>query len=356
MGSTLGVLFAQAYMAAVEEKVLATNEPHVYARYVDDIYVDIEDAGALQNLQRRLEGESGLKFTLEQSVNNRINFLDVSVDASGPQTKTTVYRKPTDDGKCLHGRSACPQRYRESVIRAYVHRALKYCSSWEAVNQEVKRVKQMLTNNGYPISMIDDITRQTISKHFSQTEDNDPSTSDKTHRLYFKNQMSPAYKADENALKTIIHRNCKPAQQNDKLELRIYYISPKTSSLIMTNNITRDKAPLSQTNVVYQFKCNKEECALLPGSTYIGKTVDTLNHRLQNHKYKGAPEQHTEEHHTEPLTQKQLRESTTILCSTRDRRRLGALEGAYIRHRNPDINRQYKFKVYLSLFNGPRLT
>ena len=235
-------------------------------------------------------------------------------------------------------------------------RGLKYCSSWEAVNQEVKRVKQMLTNNGYPISMIDDITRKTISKHFSQTEDNDQSTSGTTHRLYFKNQMSPAYKADENALKTIIHRNCKPAQQNDKLELRIHYISPKTSSLIMTNNITRDKAPLSQTNVVYQFKCDKEECALLPGSTYIGKTVDTLNHRLQNHKYKGAPEQHTEEHHTEPLTQKQLRESTTILCSTRDRRRLGALEGAYIRHRNPDINRQYKFKVYLSLFNGPRLT
>ena len=114
-------------------------------------------------------------------------------------------------------------------------RVLKYCSSWEAVNQEVKRVKQMLTNNGYPISMIDDITRKTISKHFSQTEDNDQSTSGTTHRLYFKNQMSPVYKADENALKTIIHRKCKPAQQNDKLELRIYYISPKTSSL-MTNN------------------------------------------------------------------------------------------------------------------------
>ena len=160
MWSPLGVLFAQAYMAAVEERVLATNKPHVYARYVDDIYVDIEDADDLQNLQRRLEGESGLKFALEQSVNNRIFFLDVSVDASGPQTETTVYRKPTDAGKCLHGRSACSQRYRESVTRAYVHRALKYCSSWEAVNQEVKRVKQMLTNNGYPISMIDDITRK----------------------------------------------------------------------------------------------------------------------------------------------------------------------------------------------------
>ena len=123
----------------------------------------------------------------------------------------------------------------------------------------------------------------------------------------------------------------------------------------MTNNLTRDKAPLSQTNVVYQYKCNKEGCALQPGNAYIGKTVDTLDHRLQGHKYKGAPEQHNDEHHADPLTKKQLEESTTILCSTTNRRRLGALEGAYIRHRNPDINRQYKFKVYLSLFDGPRL-
>ena len=137
---------------------------------------------------------------------------------------------------------------------------------------------------------------------------------------------------------------------------KIYLRNTKTASLIMTDNITRDKAPLSQTNVVYQFKCKREDCALQPGSIYIGKTVDTLDHRLQKHKYRGPPEQHAEEHHTEPLTKKQLEDCTTVLCSARDRRRLGALEGAHIRHKNPDINRQYKFKVYLSLFDGPRLT
>ena len=110
MGSPLGVLFAQACMAAVEEEVLTANKPYVYARYVDDIYVDIEDADALQELRRRLEDKSGLRFTLEHSVNNKINFLDVAVDSSGPQLKTEVYRKPTDAGKCLHGQSECPVR------------------------------------------------------------------------------------------------------------------------------------------------------------------------------------------------------------------------------------------------------
>ena len=205
--------------------------------------------------------------------------------------------------------------------------------------------------------MIDDITKKLIVKHIDNptratSNQNDAGT---THTIYYRNQMSPAYKADESALRTIIYRNCKPAQQNDKIDLKIYYTSPKTASLVMANNITRDKAPLSQTNVVYQFKCMKGDCALHTGSTYIGKTVDTLDHRLQKHKYQGAPEQHTDEHHGEPLTKKQLEDSTTILCSARDRRRLGALEGAHIRRNNPDINRQYKFKVYLSLFDGPRL-
>ena len=135
MGSPLGVLFAQAYMAAVEEQVLAVSKPYVYARYIDDIYVDIENADALQDLQRRLESASGLNFTIEHSTENRINFLDVAVDASGPHMRTDVYRKPTDAGKCLHGQSECPVRYKESVIRAYVHRAIKHCSTWEVVSQ-----------------------------------------------------------------------------------------------------------------------------------------------------------------------------------------------------------------------------
>ena len=98
---------------SVRSNQKAVSKPYVYARYIDDIYVDIENADALQDLQRRLGSQPGLEFTIEYSVENRINFLDVSVDASGPNTKTDVYRKPTDAGKCLHGQSECPMRYKE---------------------------------------------------------------------------------------------------------------------------------------------------------------------------------------------------------------------------------------------------
>ena len=45
MGSPLGVLFAQAFMAYVEAEVLSDDEmrPHMYCRYIDDILVDVSD-------------------------------------------------------------------------------------------------------------------------------------------------------------------------------------------------------------------------------------------------------------------------------------------------------------------------
>ena len=107
------------------------EKPYIYCRYVDDIFIDIQNADLLESLRLNLCNESVLNFTVEKSVDNRIAFLDIDVDASEEVFKTKVYRKPTDSGHTLDGRSECPDRYKESVVRAAVHRALKYCSSWQ---------------------------------------------------------------------------------------------------------------------------------------------------------------------------------------------------------------------------------
>ena len=109
MGSPLGVLFAQAYMSWVEGKALHDDKPHMYCRYIDDILVEVSDRDALIALKTRLEAESCLTFTVEESDKNRINFLDVSIDASSNTYVTSVFRKPTDPGKCLSGKSECPE-------------------------------------------------------------------------------------------------------------------------------------------------------------------------------------------------------------------------------------------------------
>ena len=138
----------QAYMAWVENKMLALNPPQMYCRYINDIITEVRDRNSLQVLKSRLERESCLKFcTVEESVENKINFLDVSTNASGDSSITSVYRKPTDSGNCLSVRSDCPERYKKSVVRTYVRRALPHCSSWPFVTKELQHIKQMLSNN-----------------------------------------------------------------------------------------------------------------------------------------------------------------------------------------------------------------
>ena len=51
---------------------------------------------------------------------------------------------------------------------------------------------------------------------------------------------------NEKIMKDIIHKNVKPANENDKMELIIYYRNIKTKPLIMKNNIaSNNNDPLS---------------------------------------------------------------------------------------------------------------
>ena len=122
MGSPLGVLFANAFMCHVEDKVLreCENKPAMYFRYVDDIFVDVNSIDDLCALKEMIEIESGLQFTTELNVNNRLPFLDLMVHAKDDKFETDVYVKPTNQGRCMNASGDCTDSYRHCVIRSYV--------------------------------------------------------------------------------------------------------------------------------------------------------------------------------------------------------------------------------------------
>ncbi|XP_068201557.1 uncharacterized protein [Palaemon carinicauda] len=77
MGSHLAVLFANFYMGVVEERVFSQVEcPLAYFRYIDDTFVKATSTEAIENLMRTFEDNSVLHFTLENSVDNSLPFLD----------------------------------------------------------------------------------------------------------------------------------------------------------------------------------------------------------------------------------------------------------------------------------------
>ena len=355
MGSPLGVLFAQAFMASVEETVMNELDckPFMYCRYIDDIITDIQDPDHLIQLKEKLEHASGLKFTSETSLQHKINFLDVSIDATHNDYHTSVFRKPTDTGRCLSGASVCPDRYKISVIRAYVHRALKHCSSWDSFNREVKHIRQLLVNNSYSVSLIDSVANKTISTYLDRQTRRDAPDTTNTLKLYYKNQMSPAYRQDEKALQTIIKRNITPRNPSDKLKLTIYYKSASTRSLILRNNPSNDNSLLKRTHVLYHYTCQKGDCALLDTNGYIGQTTTTLSRRITMHLQQGGILTHNATHHPDdPLTRKDITDNVKVLTKENDPRRLQILEAIYIRKMDPAINRQVNARGVLQLYDG----
>lgn len=202
--------------------------------------------------------------------------------------------------------------------------------------------------------MIDSITNETIEAYVNQqSTPNNATDTSKTHTLYFKNQMSPAYKDDEKALKTIIRRNIKPKNPADQLKLVVYYKNPTTKSLILRNNMSNDPSMLKKCNVVYRYTCKKGDCALHNNSGYIGYTTTTLSRRITMHLQQGSILTHNNtHHHDDRLTRTDITSNIAIIQQEPNRRKLHILEAVYIRKFEPVINRQVNARGILHLFEG----
>ena len=377
MGSPLGPLFANFYMGDLEKKVLSDSNvaPNIYCRYVDDVFVDVRDTEHLQQIIALMERNSVLQFTYELNVDNKIPFLDVLVNTEGGTFATTVYRKATDIGQCLNAQSECPQRYKTSVIRSFIRRAMKYCSTWTELDMEFRRIKQLLANNGYSNTEVDaEIKRhldrlahdtshtenetennhqQSRSPHDTSNDTNNICTTTGTNiNLYYRNYMSDAYKVDERVLQDIISDCVRCTNPNDRLKIQIYYKNKKTHELVMRNNTLSDGNKLKRSNVVYQFTCPHEDCRLHSAS-YIGSTTTTLTRRLTMHLREGSPKEHMHQHHNTLLTRTQLVDNTRIIAASDNPVRLRILESLHIREKTPAINKQIASSaVTLGLWGG----
>ena len=322
-------------MGTIEATVLQQNRPSIYCRYIDDIFVRIRNVKELQALKKRLADASGLNFTYEEPRDGSLPFLDVLVTAREAGFTTTVYVKETNQGLCLNGDSECPQRYIRSTINAYVRRALSHCTSWESTHKELERLTQVLINNGYKNSDVQEAIKTAIGK--KHTNKQQPNEDKEKIKIFYKSHMSTQHRIEEQAIRDIIHRNVKPTNPNHAIDLVIYYKTRKTSQLIMRNKTTRKPAPTQEANVIYQHICTAEDCG--PHS-YIGMTRTTLSRRLTCHLQNGSIKDHYHGKHQIKLTRQHLEENTTIIDRETDARRLLFLEALYIESMKPAINQQ----------------
>lgn len=345
MGSPLGPTFANFYMADLENRVLSLPglKPNIYCRFVDDIYTDA-NFELLLKLKKTMEDLSVVKFTYELSQNNVLPFLDILTHYDTDRFASSVYIKPTDAGICLNGNSECPDRYKEAVIISYVKRAWTTCSSHEYFHAEISRVKQVLVNNAYSNTLIDNTIKHFMDKvtQPTQQQNNSNTTPTETVRLFYKNQMNSAYKIDEKVIKKIIRDNVKCKNENSRLQFVIYYTNMKTKNLVMKNNLSGKKRELSRTNVIYEFTCPENECFHHPilNNVYLGFTHCTLSRRTSFHLQNGAILKHYLQKHNRKIDRKTAEQCLKIRYQENHSERLEILEALMILVEKPEINKQ----------------
>ena len=354
MGSPLSPTFANFYMGDLEQRIFTNNcnRPIKYARYVDDIFLQANNEDDIRTLKHIFEQESVLKFTIELSVENRIPFLDVLVKMNNNSFTTTVYRKPTNMGTCLNGKSQCCDQYKVSVVNNYINRAYKVTTNWSDFHNELVFIKQMLVNNDYSNSLIDNLINKFINHKITPDKQEAPKT---IIPIYYNNQMHNNYKLDERIIKELINDNTQCIDQNNKINVRIYYRNLKTCNLIMKNNPGSRLQPLEQSNLVYQFICplnhtTEEGQPTLNIQSYIGYTQCSLSKRIENHFYRGSIKEHCISSHQERPTKQFIQDNTTIISKANDKQRLLIKEALLILEKAPTINRQFdNFKHSLKL-------
>jgi len=339
MGSALGPTLAEFYMCHLENGVFERNptlKPLVYTRYVDDCFLLVDNVDQIDSIKRQFEENSVLKFTHELEKSKQLPFLDSLIRIHGNKIQTSVYIKSTNFGDCINYKSVCPERYKTGVIKTMLHRGYHISSSWELFIAEIDRIKQLLTNNNFPMQVID----STIQKFVNNLHSVEPSPAAEKIKLYYESQMCSNYKVEEKQLRNIIHSNVKPNVENSIVVLEIFYRNKKLRNLFIRNKPPSANNDISERHgVVYRYTCNKEGCNA--SQTYIGYTTCTISDRFKMHAINGSIKNHiTQSHEINRIPKAELIQGVDILRHCNSRQELIMTEAILIKDMKPTLNSQ----------------
>ena|SRR5436190_6044979 len=110
MGSLLSPVVADIVLCDLETRALSMLPMHlpVYVRYVDDIALTAPSSMFANILDTFNSFHPRLQFTMEEGVNNRLNFLDVSIIIKEGVIEFDWFHKTTFSGRYLNFNSWHP--------------------------------------------------------------------------------------------------------------------------------------------------------------------------------------------------------------------------------------------------------
>jgi len=264
MGSPLSPIVADLVLQDLETSALKKLPSFIplYYRYVDDILL----AAPVDQLYNILEVFNSfherLQFTLEISLNNKINFLDLTIVIKNQSILFDRYEKPTSTGRYINYYSQHPWTQKRGIIYGLIDRTILLSHPDYHENNLISVVNTLL-NNCFPLSLI----FSTINKRIKT--------------LTYKEKGSKDKRSNKNITSFFTIPYVKSISESflpitTKFGFNISYSIPNT----LHSFIKRGKDKInstSQRDCVYKIKCKNCE------DSYVGQTKRQLGTRVKEH-------------------------------------------------------------------------
>lgn len=324
MGAPLSPVVANIVLEELEEQCLkkCTFEIPFYKRYMDDIVTAIP-SNELNNVLNVFNSyHPKIQFTCEEETkNNELNFLDMTIKHENGHVSTTWFTKKTWTGRYTNYKSEIPQAWKNNVAVALTDRAIKLTTP-ENRKDQLTKVKKTLKENNFPAEQINKIIRERVHVLYNgRNENKKASNEEKTQKKlvvipYVRN-------VSEKINKVLKGYDIQTVNKNNNTIRNIYpHIKSKTQK--------EDK-----THTVYSIPCGGCE------GTYVGQSKQYLKNRLRAHAYgiKGRNGENTalKKHVAETGHSFKFKETRVIIQEKNEKKRL-IKEMIEIKKDNKSIN------------------
>ena len=274
MGNPIAGTLANAFMSYHEKKWLidCPNDfkPIHYQRFIDETFLIFKDPSHSEKFLKYLNSKhSNIKFTCENEVNDSLPFLDIRLSKENGKLKTSVYRKPCFTGLATNFSSFTPFIYKMNLISTLLFRAWKICSSPLIFKSEIEFIKNYLTQNNYPIKLIENSIDRFLKRHQNPPNPT-PRNEGKEPPIFIKFNFF--------GKQSIIIK-----KEISKIMKRCF---PSSNYKFIFVNHTRIKSyfpykdrmdPLMCSNLIYQYNC------VACQASYVGLTSRNLFIRVAEH-------------------------------------------------------------------------
>ena len=164
MGSIIGPLLADVTMNYVIDKAIEStpldHQPKFFCSYVDECFASFTNTSSIDVFLRNLKSVlSQIQLTKEVKSHNSPAFLDVLIEKTDKEIKTSTYHKPTLTGHLTKFSSFFSLRFKRNLENSLLHLSYSICNSYSQIDTEFRFIKSTLLRNEYPSDFINKCIR-----------------------------------------------------------------------------------------------------------------------------------------------------------------------------------------------------